>query len=106
VKLILQKQQAVVLFVNNNKTKQDVMLSTARHLMSHVKEAWPNVLTGTNVLLVTSLLNPEQLECFADHVVQKIGGNFELCSKWLDALKKSYVQENRWVFFNISTDNS
>jgi hypothetical protein len=106
VKLILQRLQAVVLFVDNNKTKQDIMLSTARHLMSHIREAWPHILTGTNVLLVTSLLNPEQLDCFASHVVQEIGGNFELCSKGLDSLKKSGVQENRWVYWNISTNNS
>lgn len=95
VKLILQKLQAVVLYVNNNKTRRDIMLSAARHLMSHIREAWPLVLTGTNALLVTSLLNPEQLECFANHVVQQIGGNFEFCSEGLDALKKPGVQENR-----------
>lgn len=106
MKLILQKLQAVVLYVNNEKTKQDIMLSAARHLMSHIKEAWLLILTGTNALLVTSVLNPEQLECFANHVVQKIGGNFEICSEGLDALKKSGVQENRWVYCNIWPDNS
>jgi hypothetical protein len=81
------------------------MLSVARHLMSHIREAWPLLLTGTNALLVRSLLNPEQLECFANHVVQNIGGNFEFCSEGLDALRKPGVQENRWVCWNISTDN-
>lgn len=82
------------------------MLSAARHLMSHIREAWPLILTGTNALLVTSLLNPEQLECFANHIVQKIDGSSEFCSEGLDALKKPGVQENRWVYWNISTDNS
>jgi hypothetical protein len=71
------------------------MLSAARHLMSHIREAWPLILTGTNALLVTSHLNPEQLECFANHVVQKIGSNSEFCSEGLDALKTPGVQENR-----------
>ncbi|PNF39825.1 hypothetical protein B7P43_G03174 [Cryptotermes secundus] len=95
VKLILQKLQAVVLYVNNNKTRQDIMLSAARHLMSHIREAWPIILTGANALLVTSVLNPEQLECFANHVVQEIGCSSESCSEGLDALKKPGVQENR-----------
>lgn len=106
MKLILQKLQAVVLYVNNNKTRQDIVLSAARHLLSHIREAWPVILTGTNALLVTSLLNPEQLECFANHVVQEMGCSSESCSQGLDALKKPGVQENRWVYWNISTDNS
>jgi hypothetical protein len=96
----------VVLYVNNKKIRKDIMLSAARHLMSHIREAWPLILTGTDALLVTSLLNPEQLECLATHVVQEIGGNSEFCSEGLNALENPGVQENRWVYWNISTDNT
>jgi hypothetical protein len=53
------------------------------------------MLIGTNALLVTPFLNPEQLECLANHIVQEISGNSEASSVWLDALENTSVQENR-----------
>lgn len=83
------------LYVDNSKTRQDIALSAARHLVSHIRESWPIMLIGTNALLVTPFLNPEQLECLANHIVQEISGNSEASSVWLDALENTSVQENR-----------
>lgn len=85
----------MVLYVDNNKTRQDVVVSAAKHLVSHIREAWPVMLTGTNLSLVTLFLNPEQLKCLANHAVQEIGCNPEASSEWLDALEKPDVQENK-----------
>lgn len=91
--------------MDNDKTRQDVALSAARHLVSHIREAWPVILTGTNALLVTPFLNPEQLECLANHVVQEICGNSDASSQWLNALENPSVQENRYVHWNLSSDD-
>lgn len=95
VKLILQKLRAVFLYVDSKKTRHDTALSTARHLVSHIRDSWPIILTGTNALLVVPFMNPEQLECLANHIVQEISSNSETSSELLDALKNSSVQENR-----------
>lgn len=84
-----------MLYVDSNKTRQDAILSIARHLLSHIKEAWPLILSGTNALLVTPFLMPEQLEQLASYVVQELSEKPEGSSQWLDALQKPGVQENR-----------
>jgi hypothetical protein len=83
------------LYVDNNKTRQDVISSIARHLLSHIKEAGPLILSGTNAFLVTPFLKPEQLEHLASHIVQEISDKPEGISEWMDALQKPGVQENR-----------
>lgn len=84
-----------MLYVDSNKTRQDAILAIARHLLSHISEAWPLILSGTNALLVTPFLAPEQLEQLASYVVQELSEKPECSSEWLDALQKPGVQENR-----------
>lgn len=92
--------------MDNNKTQQDVILPIARHLLAHIKEAWPLMLSGTNALLVTPFLKPEQLERLASHVIQEISEKPEASSEWLDALQKPGIQENRYDLQIVSRNDT
>ncbi|XP_069682765.1 unhealthy ribosome biogenesis protein 2 homolog [Periplaneta americana] len=95
VKLILQKLRSVIMFADESKTKQDVLSAAAKYFTSHIRESWPLLLTGTNALFITPLLNIEQLESVANHIVQEIAVNSDSSTEWLDALEKPSVQENK-----------
>jgi hypothetical protein len=84
-----------MLYVDSDTARQDAILSITRHLLSHIKEAWPLVLSGTNASLITPFLTPEQFEQLANYVVQELSEQPEGSSEWLDALQKPGVQENR-----------